>query len=424
MSQRINPITMPKWGIEMQEGTITQWHAAPGQSMAKGDALLDVETEKIVNSVEAPVSGTVRRILGEAGATASVGALIAVFAEADVTESEVDAFIHNFKPADTSFEPDGGDRAATAPAPPTPAVVATAPSSPGAGDGASKVSPIARRLAEKLGIDVSKIKGTGTHGRVSKEDVEAYAASMGSGSAADASPSSPAGAGPLAPARAPVRERMTSMRATIARRLLESTQSIPHYRLAVDVDLTALLAHRASINAPVGTKVSVNDLVVRACALALVQHPTVNAQLHGDEVVRFPQADICVAVASDNGLVTPVIRAAETKSAPQISAEIADLAARARSGRLTREEITGGTFTVSNLGMFGVDRFDAIINPPQVAILAVGAASERVLPSNGQSVIARVATMTLSCDHRVVDGATGAQFLVTLRELIETATGL
>jgi len=209
------------------------------------------------------------------------------------------------------------------------------------------------------------------------------------------------------------------MRATIARRLLESKQSIPHYRLAIDVELTALLAHRARLNAAGGAKVSINDLLVRAAALALVKHPAVNSQLQGDEIVRFPQADVCVAVASDNGLVTPIVRAAETKNAAQIAAEVADLAERARSGKLARDEITGGTFTISNLGMFGVDRFDAIINPPQVAILAVGAGADRVIARNGQAVVARVATLTLSCDHRVVDGAAGAQFLATLREFIE-----
>jgi pyruvate dehydrogenase E2 component (dihydrolipoamide acetyltransferase) len=223
---------------------------------------------------------------------------------------------------------------------------------------------------------------------------------------------------------APVRERMTSMRATIARRLLESKQTIPHYRLAVDVELTALLAHRTALNAGGSVKVSINDLLVRAVALALVRHPEVNAQLQGDEIVRFPQADVCVAVASDSGLITPVVRNADAKTSAQISAEVADLAERARGNRLTREEITGGTFTVSNLGMFGVDRFDAIINPPQVAILAVGAAQDRVVARDGQATVRRMVTLTLSCDHRVVDGAMGAKFLATLRELVETATSL
>jgi len=412
MSQKIFPITMPKWGIEMQQGTITEWHAAPGGALAKGAPLLDVETEKIVNSVEAPVAGTLRRIVAETGSTEAVGALIAVFADAAVSDAEIDAFIAGFKPADASF-----DHAA---APAAPAETASAADA--AADGEARISPIARRIAERLGVDITQVKGTGRNGRVSKEDVEAYAASIGvqaGGTAAAApavTPTAAAGDGV-------VREKMTSMRATIARRLLESKQGIPHYRLAADVDLTALLARRAALRAA-GTEVSVNDLLVRACALTLVKHSAVNAQLQGDEVHKFPHADIAVAVATDGGLVTPIVRSADTKSAAQIGAETGDLAARARSGKLSREEITGGTFTLSNLGMFGIDRFDAIINPPQVAILAVGAGADRVIARGVSVVVAKVATLTLSCDHRVVDGAIGAQFLQALRQTIESADAL
>ena len=412
MSQKIFPITMPKWGIEMQQGTITEWHAAPGGALAKGAPLLDVETEKIVNSVEAPVAGTLRRIVAETGSTEAVGALIAVFADAAVPDAEIDAFIAGFKPADASFD--------HADAPAAPAETASAADA--AADGEARISPIARRIAERLGVDITQVKGTGRNGRVSKEDVEAYAASIGvqaGGTAAAA----PAVAPTAAAGDGVVREKMTSMRATIARRLLESKQGIPHYRLAADVDLTALLARRAALRAA-GTEVSVNDLLVRACALTLVKHPAVNAQLQGDEVHKFPHADIAVAVATDGGLVTPIVRSADTKSAAQIGAETGDLAARARSGKLTREEITGGTFTLSNLGMFGIDRFDAIINPPQVAILAVGAGADRVIARGGSVVVAKVATLTLSCDHRVVDGAIGAQFLQALRQTIESADAL
>lgn len=412
MSQKIFPITMPKWGIEMQQGTITEWHAAPGGALAKGAPLLDVETEKIVNSVEAPVAGTLRRIVAETGSTEAVGALIAVFADAAVSEAEIDAFITGFKPADASFDH------ADAPAAPA----AAAPAVDAAADGEARISPIARRIAERLGVDITQVKGTGRNGRVSKEDVEAYAASIGVQAGA-----APAAAPVVAPTAVTgdgvVREKMTSMRATIARRLLESKQGIPHYRLAADVDLTALLARRAALRAA-GTEVSVNDLLVRACALTLVKHPAVNAQLQGDEVHKFPHADIAVAVATDGGLVTPIVRSADTKSAAQIGAETGDLATRARSGKLTREEITGGTFTLSNLGMFGIDRFDAIINPPQVAILAVGAGADRVIARGGGVVVAKVATLTLSCDHRVVDGAIGAQFLQALRQTIESADAL
>jgi pyruvate dehydrogenase E2 component (dihydrolipoamide acetyltransferase) len=219
----------------------------------------------------------------------------------------------------------------------------------------------------------------------------------------------------------PTREKMTSMRLTIARRLTESKQSIPHYRLSVDVDCAAMTRRRAEL-AAAGTKVSLNDLLIRALALTLVEHRDVNAQFAGDEVLRFPHADICVAVATEGGLTTPIVRAADTKDVAKIAAEVADLAERARSARLTREEITGGTFTLSNLGMFGVDRFDAIINPPQVAILAVGAAADRAVVRDGALAVARVMTLELSCDHRVVDGAVGGRFLGALREQLEKGT--
>ena len=410
MSERIFPITMPKWGIEMQQGTITEWHAAPGQALNKGDTLLDVETEKIVNSVEAPVPGVLRRILADKGATENVGALVAVFAEMSVPDAEIDAFVKGFRPPNTGFEPDASPGTSNA---------APAAAAEPAHDGEARVSPIARRIAERLGIDITQVTGTGRNGRVSKEDVEAYAATKGG----TASALPPLAATASAPTNTPQREKMTSMRATIAKRLLESTQGIPHYRLAIDVELTALLARRATLNTAT-TKVSVNDLLVRAAALALVQHPSVNAQYIGDEVLKFPHADISIAVATDNGLVTPIVKNADLKSAAEVGAAIADLADRARTGKLTREDIVGGTFTISNLGMFGVDRFDGIINPPQVAILAVGTGVDRVIARNGHPAVAKVATLTLSCDHRVVDGAVGAQFLATLRSLIEQPTAL
>ncbi len=459
----IQGITMPKWGIEMQEGTINAWNFTVGQPVAKGDALLDVETEKIVNTVESPASGTLRRILGDVGDTIAVGALVGVFAEASVSDAEVDAFIANFKGADTSFEPSTGSDSAPVAAAATPApAVAAAPASEDSGE--TRVSPIARRVAEKLGVDVSKVVGTGRNGRVSKEDVEAYHAAQAGGAAsggvasklaptmessaaaASSLPSSqptvggnslptdqptvgllptnqPTVGGSLLPTEAgtnpATREKMTSMRLTIARRLSESKQTIPHYRLAADVDFTALFARRAELVAA-GQKVSVNDLLLRGVALTLGQHPQLNAHFAGDEVVKFARADVCVAVSTDGGLSTPVLRDVANKTAAEVAIGVADLAQRARNGKLVREEITGGTFTVSNLGMYGIDQFDAIINPPQVAILAVGAARERVIARSGAAVVAKVATLTLSCDHRVVDGAVGAAFLADLRACLES----
>jgi pyruvate dehydrogenase E2 component (dihydrolipoamide acetyltransferase) len=408
MAAPIYPITMPKWGIEMTEGTITGWHAQAGSNVAKGEPLLDVETEKIVNAVESPVAGTLRRILADTGEVRPVGSLIAVFADASVPESDIDAFVASFKGAVVNFEPDAG--ATSTPAASAPAEVA-APTE--GADGESRVSPIARRLAERLGIDISRVKGTGRNGRISKEDVEAFAAAQGAtGSTAS-----------TASSNAPTRIAMSSMRATIARRLLESSQGIPAFRTAIDVDMGALLALKARLT-DAGTKVTITDLLVRALGLALVEHPMVNAQLEGNDILQFPQADIAVAVATDGGLVTPIVRGANRKSLGEIAAATRDLAARAKSGGLQRDEISGGTFTLSNLGMFGISAFDAIINPPQVAILAVAATETRAVVRNGQVAVASLCTMTLTSDHRVVDGAVAAAFLTTLRRRIEDAAGL
>ena len=399
MSAAIFPVTMPKWGIEMQEGTIMDWHVAAGQQVAKDAPLLDVETDKIVNTVESPAAGTVRRIIAATGDTLAVGALLAVYADPAVDEAAIDAFIAAFRPADASFEP-GGEA-------PPPAAPASAPAEPArAGDGEALVSPIAKRLAEKLGIDLTKIVGTGPNGRISKDDVEAAAARLGT------TPSEAPAAGS--------RVKMTAMRLAIARRLVESKQSIPHYRLEATIHAGRLVQERREL-AAAGTKVSINDLIVGACAKALQRHPVLNAHCVGDEVITFADADVCVAVATDQGLLTPVVRQAQLKSAAEIAAATTDLAVRARAGTLRREEITGGTFTVSNLGMYGLDRFDAIINPPQVAILAVGAVREAVIVEGGRPAVGAVLTLTLSCDHRVVDGAEGAKFLATLKLLLEQA---
>jgi pyruvate dehydrogenase E2 component (dihydrolipoamide acetyltransferase) len=248
---------------------------------------------------------------------------------------------------------------------------------------------------------------------VSKEDVEAYAARSAATRSSSGSSQAAASDNP------PTRIRMSAIRSTIARRLLESKQTIPHYRLAVDTDAANLLSRREDVSSETGARITVNDMLIRACALALRQHPIVNAQLEGEEILQYAHADIAVAVATDNGLITPIVRSADSKTLPQIARCTADLADRARRGALTREEISGGTFTISNLGMYGLAHFDAIINPPQVAILAVGAAQERFVARDGAPVVRRCMTLTLSADHRVVDGAVGAQFLATLKELIE-----
>ncbi len=429
----IQAVTMPKWGIEMTEGTISRWSVEEGQAVEKGAPLLDVETEKIVNTVDAPASGTLRRIVAAAGDLKPVGALLAVLASPEVAEAQLERFIADFKGAQVSFEPDSpAPVPVQAPAQVPAASAAVGGAGPGtlpeppAEEEEARISPIARRLAESLGVDIAGIRGTGRNGRIMREDVAAHAAyaarAAAEGTGAEAPPVSapaPVSAPPDSPVNAPVRKRLSPTRATIARRLLESKQTIPHYRLSLDVTCGALLERAAAASRDSGRRITLNDLLLRGCALALIAHPGINAWLEGGEVLEFPHADIAVAVSAPGGLITPVVRAADTKSLAEIAAATADLTARARNGSLTREDITGGTFTLSNLGMFGLARFDAIVNPPQVAILAAGAAQDRVIARDGAPIVAKVMTLTLSADHRVVDGAAGAAFLASLRELIE-----
>jgi pyruvate dehydrogenase E2 component (dihydrolipoamide acetyltransferase) len=438
----ISAITMPKWGIEMTEGTITGWRVDVGARVERGAEILDVETEKIVNAVEAPASGVLRRILSGSGDTRAVGALIGVIAEPSVSDADIAGFIGGFVAAVVSFDSEEAPaqaaeaavKSAAEPAPPAvAAAVGAASGDTGAASDEARVSPIARRVAERLGVDLSKVIGTGRNGRISKEDVETFAAAATPSAAPSAAALSSAGATANAAANTadhfPVsantvrRVRMSARRGTIARRLLESKQSIPHYRLDMDVDLGKLLLHKRAQPSANG-KVTVNDLLLRAAALALVQHPMVNAQLEGDEILQFENADIAIAVAAEAGLVTPILRNANLKPVSVIAAESRDLIDRARRGSLLRDEISGGTFTISNLGMFGVTRFDAIINAPQVAILAVGATSQRPVVRAGVLAVGEVVTLTLSADHRVVDGAVGAAFLSTLRGLLERPESL
>ncbi len=408
MAQAIRPVTMPKWGIEMTEGTINQWTIREGQQVQKGEPLLEVETEKIVNTVESPAAGTLRRIVASIGDVKPVGSLIAVLADEDVSDAEISWFIDNFKGATVSFEPNTA--AATEPTGTAEALQAAADE--------LRVSPIARRLAEKLGIDVSKVKGTGRNGRISKEDVEAYAAQLGLSVGGADAPIHGASSGVATTTNPAKHSKLSATRATIARRLLESKLTIPHYRLAIEVDVERLKAHRRAL--PPEPRVSLNDLLLRACALALVRHPTLNAQFVGDEILQFEHADIAVAVATESGLITPIVREADLKPLQQIARETADLSERARGGLLTKPEITGGTFTLSNLGMYGLTSFDAIINPPQVAILAVGAARDSVVVRNGVPAVGQLMTLTLSADHRIVDGADGAAFLASLKDLLQS----
>lgn len=444
----LKAFTMPKWGIEMSEGMIGEWMVKEGKPFARGDVIALIETDKITNEVEAEADGKFVRIVADEGETHPVGALLAVFGE-DEPAAEVDAFIAAFRPADASMAASDTEdmiaeaAAETAVPPEAPTIEDRLAISPAARARAQEArldptsisgtgrggrimlqdveqalrpvvapnlkgpyvmaphtgafaSPVARRLAVQHNIDLTQLKGTGPRGRICKEDVLAVARSSAAAGKVEV----------LA---------MTPMRKAIARRLTEAKQQIPHFYLRRRVRADRLLAARAAA----GKRASVNDYLVRAVALALRDVPALNIQVHGNDIHRMPRADISVAVATDKGLLTPVLRGAERLSLDEIARAISDLAARARASKLKQEEIEGGSFSLSNLGPYGVEQFDAIINPPQGAILAVGAARPEPIDDDGAIRIAPVLHVSLSCDHRAIDGADGARFLAVLASYLE-----
>ncbi|PIB92085.1 pyruvate dehydrogenase complex dihydrolipoamide acetyltransferase [Caulobacter sp. FWC2] len=416
-------ILMPALSPTMEEGTLAKWHVKVGDTVKAGDVIAEIETDKATMEVEAVDEGVIEAILVDAGTeNVKVNALIGKLAG----EGESPA------PAPKAEAPKA---AAAAPAPVAAAPAAPAPAAPVAADG-SRVfaSPLARRLASAAGLDLKGIKGTGPHGRVVKTDVEA--AKSGAPAAKAAPASAPAAAAPATaePRKVQSLEQMgipagsydlvplDGMRKTIARRLTDSFRDVPHFPLTIDLEIDALLAARAKINsllADQGVKVSVNDIIIKAVAVALKRVPEANASYTPEGIAMHKHADIAVAVAIDGGLITPIVRAAETKGLAQISAEVKDLAARAKAKKLKPEEFQGGTFSVSNLGMFGIKAFASIINEPQGAIMSVGAGEQRPVVKDGQLAVATVMTVTLTCDHRVVDGAIGAKFLAAFKPLIE-----
>jgi pyruvate dehydrogenase E2 component (dihydrolipoamide acetyltransferase) len=421
-------ILMPALSPTMEEGTLAKWHVKVGDTVKAGDVIAEIETDKATMEVEAVDEGVIEAILVDAGTeNVKVNALIAKLAG----EGESPA------PAPKAEAPKAAVAApAAASAPAAAAPAAPAPAAPVAADG-SRVfaSPLARRLASAAGLDLKGIKGTGPHGRVVKTDVEA--AKSGAPAAKAAPGASPAAAAPAAaaaprqvlsleqqgiPAGSYDLIPLDGMRKTIARRLTESFRDVPHFPLTIDLEIDALLAARAKINSLLGdqgVKVSVNDIIIKAVAVALKRVPEANASYTPEGIAMHKHADIAVAVAIDGGLITPIVRAAETKGLAQISAEVKDLAARAKSKKLKPEEFQGGTFSVSNLGMFGIKAFASIINEPQGAIMSVGAGEQRPVVKDGQLAVATVMTVTLTCDHRVVDGAIGAKFLAAFKPLIE-----
>jgi pyruvate dehydrogenase E2 component (dihydrolipoamide acetyltransferase) len=392
-------VILPRLGQGMEAGTIVRWLKSEGEPVEKGEPLYELDTDKVTQEVEAEASGVLLRIAIAEGEV-PVGRTIAFIGEAGESLPEPPPEAESPAPAPVEAPPTTEPAAAT-----NGSDGATAPG------GRIKASPLARRIARERGIDLASVRGTGPDGRVVAEDVERAAAA-------------PAPAAPAAPA-APIptgevdRRPLSSIRKTIARRLTQAW-TVPAFQLTIRIDMTRateLLARHRELDPDV--RVTVTDLLTKVCAQALMRHRDMNVQFGEEELVVFPGADIGIAVAAPQGLVVPVVRGAERLSLAQIAAARADLVGRARESKLRAEDIDGGTFTISNLGMFGVEEFIAVLNPPQASILAVGATVDTVVPRDDELAVVPLMSVTLTCDHRAVDGATGARFLQTVKAFVE-----
>jgi pyruvate dehydrogenase E2 component (dihydrolipoamide acetyltransferase) len=421
-------ILMPALSPTMEEGALAKWFVKAGDAVKSGDVIAEIETDKATMEVEAVDEGVVEAILVPEGTEGvKVNTVIARLAgglAASPPEGE-------HKTASSSPNGGGGPPMGVVGAsPPTKTQPASPPPAPPRKEDGGRIfaSPLARRLAEQKGIDLSGLAGSGPHGRIIKADIDA--AQPGSKPA----PAPAAVAAPAAPRQVQSLEQMgiapgsydliplDGMRKTVARRMTDSFRDVPHFPLSIDLEIDGLLAARARINALLeaeGVKVSVNDLVIKACAVALKRVPEANASYTPEGIAMHHHADIAMAVAVPGGLITPIIRAAETKGLAQIAREAKDLAERARTKKLKPEEFQGGTFSVSNLGMFGIKSFASIINEPQGCILSVGAGEKRPVVRGNELAVASVMSVTLTCDHRVVDGAVGARWLAAFKALIE-----
>jgi len=422
-------IIMPRLSDTMEEGTLAAWLKQPGDQVQRGDVLAEIETDKATMELEAFEEGVLQQILVKEGETVPIGQPIAIVGAGGASAPAAAPA----QPAPDAAAPSPAEQAAkieTTPEVETSTAAASAaagePAAPAAAGEPVKASPMARAIARDQGIDLSTVTGSGPGGRVVKADVEALAAGDGGRAAPAAAPAAPAVKAPAAAQPAPgadVEEiPLTSMRKTVARRLVESMQSAPHFYLTIQVDVEALLGLRAELNqrlADEGVKLSVNDLLIKACAVTLRAHPDINVSWAGDKILRYRRVNVGIAVAVDGGLIVPVVRDTDQKSVSQISKDAKALIERARIGKLRPEDYTGGTFTISNLGMFGIDQFTAVINPPEAAILAVGTTNEEPVVRDGQLATRQRMKLTLSIDHRALDGATGAQFLAALKATLE-----
>ena len=460
-------VIMPKMGDAMEEGTLLRWLKGEGEPVAQGDPIAEIENDKATVELTADDAGTLGQIVAKEGDTIPVGQRIAmILGEGESPNGAGDAQAAAGAATDVAAQAaqtvpptgEGGETthggAILAVEQHTPPGETVEPTRPAGGDaparqadgratgagGRIKASPLARRIAQEHDVDLSRITGSGPGGRIVREDVEAFLRqpqpqaqpqppTPAAAAPAPAAPPAPAPVPTPTPAAATAAEQvpLTRMRAAIGRRMVESKTTIPHFYVSAEVDMTEALAWRKRLNetaAAEGYKVTVNDMIVKACGLALTKFPALNSSFAGDHIDRHANIDISIAVALPEGLIAPVVRGVDGKSVGRISREAADLVARAREGKLTPAEFSGGTFTVSNLGPYNVDTFIAIITPPQAAALAVGSSAQKAVVVGGEIVVRDRMIITISADHRVTDGAEGAQFVGEVRRLLENPLAL
>jgi pyruvate dehydrogenase E2 component (dihydrolipoamide acetyltransferase) len=435
-------VVMEALSPTMEEGRLVEWKKQEGDAVAVGDVLAEVETDKAVMELVARAGGTLLKQVIPAGTTVPVSDLVAVIGEpGEDVGGAAGSTAPPKKPAPkattteeqaTQPAPDRNRPSSMPPAPaaeavpegngqqPAPKPAAEAPARAPQAGGRVKASPLARRMAAERGIDLASVPGTGPEGRVIARDLEGAAAQAPAAAPAAAPPRSPVPAAPRVPSGVPYADvPLTQIRKTIARRLTQSIGPIPTFYLTTEVDMERAAEAREALLAAGGEKVSFNDIIIKATAMALKRHPECNAWWQDDHIRYWNEVHVSMAVAIEDGLITPVIRHTDLKSLREIAAESRDLAGRARERRLKPEEYTGGTFSVSNLGMLDIDEFTAVINPPETGILAVGRMVEQPVVHQGAVAIRRRMRLTMSCDHRVIDGATGARFLQTLKGMLE-----
>jgi len=401
-------VVMPQMGADMKEGTLIRWLKNEGDEVTRGEAIAEIETDKANIEIEAFAGGVFRKTLAQPGDVVAVGQVIAVIGSADEDVSKYEA--------ERAPEPAmaGSARPAAAAAAPAKEATPVAGAAP-RGNGHARASPVARRMAQEKGIDLSRVSGTGPEGRITREDVESFL--RGPPAAPEKTPETPREVAPVA---------MSRMRQAIARRMAKSKREAPHYYVTVDVDMTEAQRVRAQLNATLGegAHVSVNDLLVKASAKALQRYPMFNTWFVDEQVQQQEAQNVCIAIALDEGLIAPAILDCGGKSLVEIAQASRSLAERARSGSLKPDEFSAGTFTVSNLGMYGIEELIAIIQPPQTAILGVGRVRPQPVARDGNVAVADVMTLALSGDHRVTDGAQGAQFVGEIKRLLESPVSL